>query len=445
MALPPRDQRHQYLRYEGLQYTYADIADFEMRLARIYRREVHRVQVFYFGGLPDLMAEGLSARMLIKHRDAQGMSLFTSRAWRRLFDIKRPLVHELILEFFSTFRFREAILDLDTPGALQISSAGDFLGTTPSYTVIMDPILRLYHRLIACSISGRSQAPEKVTVTDLFYLRGMDVGSVNVPYILARYLRLFAARRKSGVLIYGGQFMALLAKNFGLLTEEGIYVDIDDTWAWVAMGLERQPDVTAGSPGVAEDAPTVNEGDQAIPTPMQVPQQPPLPPLATGRTMPQRLGRLKEEHSRDASGGGLARPAPPQPSRTLNSQTHDPPILIFLITEYLVNISKWRAFWSVNEDILEDYYSEDQYAVSIKEDTAYPCLHSPKTTKETSSIRRIQRRPIRRIEDIVCEYSGRYQTWSLLQETPIRRIQSLGYAVSNRLPDSINRKLKNEF
>ncbi|GJS88906.1 hypothetical protein Tco_0771542 [Tanacetum coccineum] len=62
MALPPRDQRHQYHRYEGLQYTAADIADFETRLARIYRREVHRVQVFDFGGLPDLMAEGLSAR-----------------------------------------------------------------------------------------------------------------------------------------------------------------------------------------------------------------------------------------------------------------------------------------------------------------------------------------------------------------------------------------------
>ncbi|GJR20488.1 hypothetical protein Tco_0969015 [Tanacetum coccineum] len=44
MALPPRDQRHQYLRYEGLQYTDTDIADFETRLARIYRREVHRVQ-----------------------------------------------------------------------------------------------------------------------------------------------------------------------------------------------------------------------------------------------------------------------------------------------------------------------------------------------------------------------------------------------------------------
>ncbi|GJT03826.1 hypothetical protein Tco_0838288 [Tanacetum coccineum] len=75
-----------------------------------------------------------------------------------------------------------------------------------------------------------------------------------------------------------------------------------------------------------------------------------------------------------------------------------------------------------------NYYSEDQYAISIKEYTVYPCLHSPKTTKETSPIRRIQRISIRRIEDIVCEDSGRYQAWSLLQETPIRHIQAIGYA-----------------
>ncbi|GJT97213.1 hypothetical protein Tco_1092731 [Tanacetum coccineum] len=33
------------------------------------------------------------------------------------------------------------------------------------------------------------------------------------------------------------------------------------------------------------------------------------------------------------------------------------------------------------------YYSEDQYAISIKEDTAYPCLHSPKTTEGLRSTR----------------------------------------------------------
>ncbi|GKG23388.1 hypothetical protein Tco_0391424, partial [Tanacetum coccineum] len=78
MALPPRDQRHQYLKFKGLQYTEGDIADFETRLARIYRREVHRVQVFDFRGLPDLIADGLSTRMLMEHRDAQRQSVFTS-------------------------------------------------------------------------------------------------------------------------------------------------------------------------------------------------------------------------------------------------------------------------------------------------------------------------------------------------------------------------------
>ncbi|GJV95937.1 hypothetical protein Tco_1547514 [Tanacetum coccineum] len=345
MALPPREQRHRFLRYEGLEYLDTEFLISRGILSLVHKREVHRVSVFDFGGLPDLMAKGLSGRMLMEHRDEAGVSVFTSRAWRRMLDIRGPLVHELILEFFSTFRFGQAILDLDTPGTLQfqlggarrrresqtdlrqgdlrdywigISSAGDFLGTAPSYTVIRDPILRLCHRLIACSIAGRSQAPEKVTVTDLFYLRGMDVGSVNVPYLLARYLRLFTTGRKSGAHIFGGQFVARLAEHFGLMNADilgrltvivpelsvidmtelvrlQICVELDDTWAWVAMGPERQPDTKASAPVDAKDAPNVDEGDQAISTPVQALQQPPLPPLAAARTIPQRLGRLEED------------------------------------------------------------------------------------------------------------------------------------------------------
>ncbi|GKA83232.1 hypothetical protein Tco_0789980 [Tanacetum coccineum] len=238
MALPPRDQRYQYLRYEGLEYTDTDIAYFEGRLAKIYRREGHRVQIFYFGGLPDLMAEGLSGRMLIEHMDAQGQSVF-----------------------------REAVLDLDMAGALQfqlgrtvgfgtywvesarqipdkgdlrdywvsISSTGDVLGITPSYTSIRDMIIRMCHKLITCSIAGRSQAPKKL----------------------------------------GGRA--------GL-----IFLD------WVALGLKRQLDAAAGSPGAVEDAPVVDEGDQVVSAPVQAPQ-PPQPPLAATRSMPQRMGMLKED------------------------------------------------------------------------------------------------------------------------------------------------------
>ncbi|GKC36616.1 hypothetical protein Tco_1049000 [Tanacetum coccineum] len=76
------DFRISFDEFEDEDYTYTnvDIADFKMRLAKIYKREVHRVQVFDFRGLPDLIAEGLSTRMLIEHRDAQGQSVFTSQA-----------------------------------------------------------------------------------------------------------------------------------------------------------------------------------------------------------------------------------------------------------------------------------------------------------------------------------------------------------------------------
>ncbi|GJW34506.1 hypothetical protein Tco_0054538 [Tanacetum coccineum] len=111
-------------------------------------------------------------------------------------------------------------LEIRGISTLGISSEWDFLGTTTSYTAIKDLMLRLCHRLIACSIAGRSQAPKKVTVTDLFYLRGMDVESVNIPYLMAWYLRRFSSRRKRGALISGGQFVARLYEHFGLLTEE---------------------------------------------------------------------------------------------------------------------------------------------------------------------------------------------------------------------------------
>ncbi|GKC26497.1 hypothetical protein Tco_1033791 [Tanacetum coccineum] len=268
MALPPSEQRHRFLRDEGLEYTDSDIADFE-------------------------------SRMDMEHRDKAGVVVFTSQAWRRLFDTRGPLLGRARRRL----SWRQFILalglhtgeEMKSPGFARywsesgrmipdkgdlhdywrnISTDGDFLGPPLSYTLIRDPIMRLCHRMMAHSIAGRIQAPEKVTVTELFYLRGLDVGSVNIPYSLARYLRRFTAGRKSGGHIFSGQFVGRLAQDFRLLTVDilrgltvitpelsmidmaemvilHICVQLDDTWAWVAMRPER--------------------------------------------TMPQRLGRLEEE------------------------------------------------------------------------------------------------------------------------------------------------------
>ncbi|GKC53682.1 hypothetical protein Tco_1076427 [Tanacetum coccineum] len=150
----------------------------------------------------------------------------------------------------------------------------------------------------------------------------MDVGSVNVPYLLARYLRMFASGRKQRAMISRGQFVARLAEHFRLLTEEKlqgltvivrdlpvidmaelvrlqICIYLDDTWAWVAPGPERQPDAATGAPEAAEDALVADEGASAVSAPVQACQTPP-PTAGPAQTMAQRLARVEEDMMRQA-------------------------------------------------------------------------------------------------------------------------------------------------
>ncbi|GKC54263.1 hypothetical protein Tco_1077008, partial [Tanacetum coccineum] len=262
--------------YNRLEYTDSDIEDFESRLERIYSREIHRVQIVDFQVMPQLLRDRLFARMAMEHRDeAEFLSMLRfgevlldldatgtihfqlGRARRRLswrqFILALGLHTREEMESLSFARYwSESERMIPGKGDLHdywrdILTDVDFLGPPPSYTLIKDPIIRICHRMMAHSIARRSQVPEKVTVTDLFYLRGLDVGS------------------------------------------------LDDTWVWVAMGLERQPDAVAGAPAIADDAPTVDEGDQVVLAPVQAPQQPPPPPPAPAKTMPQRMARLEED------------------------------------------------------------------------------------------------------------------------------------------------------
>ncbi|GJS07374.1 hypothetical protein Tco_0364170 [Tanacetum coccineum] len=183
MALPPWEQRPQYLRYQGLNYTNADIADFE-------------------------------------HRDDGGAVVFTSRAWMRLFDTRGPLVWELILEFLSTLRYEEVLLDLDALDAIQFQLGG---------------------------------ARRRMSWRQFIVALGLHTG----------------------------EEMESLGFDRLQICEE-----IDDTWAWIALGPERQTDAAAGALGAAEDAPAVDEGDQAIPAPVQAPPPPQLLPRLCHRGWP---------------------------------------------------------------------------------------------------------------------------------------------------------------
>ncbi|GKB81484.1 hypothetical protein Tco_0948379 [Tanacetum coccineum] len=103
--------------------------------------------------------------------------------------------------------------------------------------------------------------------------------------------RMFAAGRKSGAHI-SVIALELLIIDMAELVRLQICKQLDDTWAWVSMGPERQPNAAVGAPGVAQDSPIVDEGGQADPAPVQAP---PPPPPAAARTMPQRMARLEED------------------------------------------------------------------------------------------------------------------------------------------------------
>ncbi|GKB74972.1 hypothetical protein Tco_0936384 [Tanacetum coccineum] len=77
--LPPRDQRHLWLRYQVVGYTKDIVHDFEQRLETIFRGQVNRVHILDFKGLNPDMRQDLVERLRM----------------------------EFILEFFSTCRIMD--------------------------------------------------------------------------------------------------------------------------------------------------------------------------------------------------------------------------------------------------------------------------------------------------------------------------------------------------
>ncbi|GKD20688.1 hypothetical protein Tco_1222391 [Tanacetum coccineum] len=275
------------------------------RMLRRPRRQVNRVHILDFEGLTPDMRQDLTKRLRMLGGVRRSMT------WRQfILALGLHTTEEIGEGGFEAYWLgsERVILDKgDLSGYwIEISSDSDFLRSAPSYTYIRDPVRRLCHRLISCSISRRGHAPEMVTATNIFYLSGMDRGAANVPYLLAQYLFRHSEGRKSGAKLLGGHFIRRLAHHFGLVSDDGlrglsivtlelpfinmgelvklnICIEVGDDWAWVALGAKRQPVAAAATLEGAEDAPDIDEGAQAVPAPIHAP---PPPPLAACRTMP---------------------------------------------------------------------------------------------------------------------------------------------------------------
>ncbi|GKC43562.1 hypothetical protein Tco_1061284, partial [Tanacetum coccineum] len=160
--------------------------------------------------------------------------------------------------------------DMETiySGARTTHRVGDGTGWVWSILDLKDPMRRLCHRMIACTISGRGQGQRR-------HIEGM----------------------KSGARLSRGHFIGRLADHFVIDLHELARLKIcgrfGDTWSWVAPGPERQQAAAAGAHEDDEAGPAMDEGTQDVPASEQAP--PPPPPAPQPRTMSQRIERIEEE------------------------------------------------------------------------------------------------------------------------------------------------------
>nr|GFD06890.1 hypothetical protein [Tanacetum cinerariifolium] len=70
------------------------------------------------------MRQDLTDRLRIRYTRAEEQVLCTSDAWRRLFEIRGPLVCEFMLEFFSTCRIDDTMIGLDIVDTLFFQLGG---------------------------------------------------------------------------------------------------------------------------------------------------------------------------------------------------------------------------------------------------------------------------------------------------------------------------------
>nr|GEU87474.1 reverse transcriptase domain-containing protein [Tanacetum cinerariifolium] len=128
----------------------------------------------------------------------EGHELFTSHAWRRLFEIRAPLVQEFNLEFLSTCKMSDTEMGLDVAGTLcfQLDGARHAEGRKSRAR-----LSRGY--FIGCLAAHFGSVSDQG-------LRGLSVVTRELPLIDLHDLRRL-----------------------------NIYMRVSDTWAWVASGPER--------------------------------------------------------------------------------------------------------------------------------------------------------------------------------------------------------------
>ncbi|GJZ37289.1 hypothetical protein Tco_0583480 [Tanacetum coccineum] len=105
----------EWLKFNNRDFTLDTRKEFKKRLTEIQIKEIERpkgLDFEEFGALHDGIAlQNLNQFCHVSYE--QDDRRFTSQAWNKLFKIKEQVVREYVMEFLSSFTFRDHVEELD--------------------------------------------------------------------------------------------------------------------------------------------------------------------------------------------------------------------------------------------------------------------------------------------------------------------------------------------
>ncbi|GJV72936.1 hypothetical protein Tco_1492931 [Tanacetum coccineum] len=126
------------------------------------------------------------------------------RNWLVVAPIKEQVVREYVMEFLSSFTFKDHIKELDEADTMVFQLGGEKRSMT----------MRQFIQAL-----DRHSGKEKVTLDDIFLLHSMDRGvGIDVPWHVAKFLcdKAKGSKRKSPIV--GAHLIGSIASYYGLMT-----------------------------------------------------------------------------------------------------------------------------------------------------------------------------------------------------------------------------------
>ncbi|GJS43506.1 hypothetical protein Tco_0568549 [Tanacetum coccineum] len=191
---------------------------YNINLARLLPKQIYSPYVVDWGLSNNMRcAKEIEEMLEIKvYEIGRQQEIFTSKAWRRLFDINERIYTELCHEFNSTYTFNEVWLyhadEINDEGFEVYFQGGlrsDENFNAKDYWLSISSMKELH---LSRSLASTIRRP--------ILRRNIKNGYMNVAWLMAKWLKRKEVKSQRESIICCGQFITRIDKRIGLLTDE---------------------------------------------------------------------------------------------------------------------------------------------------------------------------------------------------------------------------------